>query len=96
MLGSLRKRKLERAPDHEGDQALLRHRGGLERSLTHAVAENADPVGDAEDLGQPVADVDDPHAGATPLVNQRVQSVDVLGPEGRRRLVEEQHLRLRQ
>ena len=93
-LVSRRKRKLERTPDHESDEALLRHRGGLERSLAHAVAENADPIGDAEDLGQPVADVDDPDAGAAPLVNERVESVDVLGPEGRRRLVEEQHLRL--
>ncbi len=93
-LVSLRKRELERTPDHERDEALLRHRGRLERPLAHAVAENADPVGDAEDLGQPVADVDDPDAGAAPLVNQRVETVDVLRPEGRRRLVEEQHLRL--
>ena len=93
-LVSLRERELERTPDHERDEALLRHRGGLERPLAHAVAENADPVGDAEDLGQAVADVDDPDAGAAPLVNERVQTVDVLRPEGRRRLVEEQHLRL--
>ena len=88
------KSKLERTPDHERDEALLRHRGRLERPLAHAVPENADPIGDAEDLGQSVADVDDPDAGAAPFVNERVQMIDVLGAEGRRRLVEEQHLRL--
>ena len=88
------KRKLERPADHERDETLFGHGGCLERPLAHAVAENADPIGDTKNLGQPVADVDDPDAGAAPLVNQRVQSVDVLRPEGRRRLVEEQHLRL--
>ena len=91
---SLRKRELERTPDHERDEALLRHRRGLERPLAHAVTENADPVGDAEDLRQAMADVDDPDAGAAPLVDQCVETVDVLRPEGRGRLVEEQHLRL--
>ena len=90
----LRKRELQRPPDHESDEALLRHPGGLERPLADAVAEHGDPIGDAEHLRQPVADVDDADAGPAPLGTERVQPVDVLRPERRRRLVEEQHLRL--
>ncbi len=90
----LREGKLERTPDHERHETLLRHGCPLECPLTHAVAEDADPIGDAEDFGQPVADVDDPDPRTAPFVNQRVQSVDVLRPEGRRRLVEQQHLGL--
>ena len=88
------KRELERPPDHERDEALLRHGGGLERPLADAVAENGDPIGDAEHLGQPVADVDDADAGAALLEHERVEPLDVLRPERGRRLVEEQHLRL--
>ena len=89
-----RKRELERTPDHERDEALLRHRGRIEGALAHAVAKNADPISDAEDLRQAVADVDDPDARSAPLVNECMQAVDVFRPESCRRLVEEQHLRL--
>ena len=67
--------------------------GGVERSLADAVAEHGDAIGDPEHLRQAVADVDDADAGAALLEHERVQPLDVLRPERRRRLVEEQHLR---
>ncbi len=93
MFMALGKRKLERTPDHERDESLLRHRGRLERALADAVTENADAIGDPEDFRQSVADVDDSDSGAAPLVHERVQPVDVLGAESGRRLVEQEHLR---
>ena len=68
-------------------------RGGLERPLADAVAKDRDPVGDAEHLRQPMADVDDADSCAALLEHQRVQPLDILRPERGRRLVEEQHLR---
>ncbi len=65
----------------------------LERPLADAVAEHRDAVGDREHLGQAVADVDDADALACLLEHERVEPLDLLGPECRRRLVEEQHLR---
>ena len=88
------KRELERPPDHQRDEALLGHGGRLERPLADAVAEHGDPVGDAEDLRQSVADVDDADAGAALLEHERMEALDVVRPERGRRLVEEQHLRL--
>ena len=41
-----------------------------------------------------MADVDDPDAGAAALEHEGVEALDVLQPEGRRRLVEEEHLGL--
>ena len=91
---ALGKGELERPPDHERDELLLRHAGGLVRALADAVAEDGDPVGDAEHLRQPVADVDDADAGPAALEHERVQPCHLLGPERRRRLVEQEHLRL--
>ena len=59
-----------------------------------AVAQDRDSVGDAQDLRQPVAHVHDPDARTAPLDDEGVEALDVLQPERRRRLVEEQHLRL--
>ena len=89
----LRKRELERPPDHERDEAFLRHGGGLERSLADAVAKDGDPIGDAEHLRQPVADVDDADPCAALLEHQLMEPLDVVGPERGRRLIEEQDLR---
>ena len=67
--------------------------GGFERPLADAVAKDGDPVGDAEHLGQSMADVDDADPGPALLEDERVEPLDVLRPERRRRLVEEEHLR---
>ena len=88
--------ELKRPSDHERDQRLLGHPGGFERPLTHAVAKDADAIGDPEHLRQPVADVDDADAGPAPLAHERVELLDLLGSERRRRLVEEEHLRFGQ
>ena len=44
-------------------RGLLGHAVGVEGALADAVTEHRHPVGDAEHLGQPVADVDDADAG---------------------------------
>src|SRR5204862_7069740 len=92
----LGERELEGAPDHEGDERLLRHRRRLAGSLSDAVAEHGDAVGDPEYLGQPVADVRDANAGAALLEHERVQPLDLLRPECGRRLVEQKRLRSRE
>ena len=58
-----------------------------------AVTQDGDPVGDAEHLRQSMADVDDADPGAALLEHERVEALHLLGPEGRRRLVQEQDLR---
>src|SRR5262249_50643605 len=90
---ALREGELERPADHVRDERLLVHAGGVERALLDAVAEDAEAVGDLEDLREPVADVDDPDAGAAALVDERVQLLHLVRAERRRRLVEQQHLR---
>ena len=92
---ALGKRELKRPPDHEGDQALLGHGRALERPLTDAVAEDRDAVGDAEHLRQAMADVDDADPCPALLEHERVEAFHVIRSEGRRRLVEQEHLRLR-
>ena len=91
---SLRKGKLERPADHQHDEALFRHPGGVEGPLGDAVAEDANAVGDAEHLRQPVADVDDADPGPAALEDKCVEALDVLRSERRRRLVQEEDLRV--
>ena len=43
---TVRECELERPPDHQGDEPVLRHLGGLECPLVHSVAQDGDPVGD--------------------------------------------------
>ena len=83
----------ERPPDHERHDGLLRHARRVVGALADAVAEHRDAVGDTEHLGEPVADVDDPDAGPAPLQDERVELGDLLRPQRRGRLVEEQDLR---
>jgi hypothetical protein len=78
------------------DESLFRHAGGLERPLLHAVAEHADAICDPEDLREPMAHVDDADVGSAALQDERHQLVDFLRPERGGRLVEKQHLRLRE
>ncbi len=89
VLVTFREGELERTPDHQRDELLLRHRRRLERPLADPVAQDGDTVGDAQDLRQPVAHVHDPDPGTASLEHEGVEAFDVLQPERRRRLVEE-------
>ena len=71
----LGERDLERPADHHRDHASSDIVRGLERPLADAVAEHGDAVGDAEHLGQPVADVDDADAGARLLEHELVEAL---------------------
>ena len=89
----LRERDRQRPADHQRDERVLGDRRGLERPLPDAVAQHGDAIGDREHLGQAVADVEDADARLRLLVHKVVEVLDGLGPERRRRLVEQQHLR---
>ena len=91
--GSLRERHGERPADHERDKRVLRDRCRLERPLPDAVAEHREAVRDREHLGKAVADVDDADSCPHLLEHECVEALDVLRPERRGGLVEEQHLR---
>jgi hypothetical protein len=85
-------RHVDAAPDHQ-----LRHRvlvgvARLQRATILAVAQNADAVGDLEDLLHPVRDVDDPDTLAAQIVDHLEQH-DLLGVGQRRgRFVEDHRL----
>ena len=89
----LRERDRQRPADHQGDERVLGDRRGLERPLPDAVAKHRDAIGDREHLGQAVADVEDADARPRLLEHEGVEALDVLRPERRGGLVEEQHLR---
>ena len=51
VVAPLRERELERSPDHQRDEAVLRHLGGVVGALALPVAEHRDAVGDASTSG---------------------------------------------
>ena len=65
---------------------------GIERPLGLAVAQDGDPVGDLEDLGETMAHVDHTYAAPPAGGDGAVERLDLVRPESGGGLVEEQHL----
>ena len=84
----------ERPADHQRDEGVLRHPGCVEGALADAVPQHGDPVGDSEHLRKPVAHVHHADSGAAALEHERVELLDLLGPERGRGLVQKQYPRL--
>src|SRR5262249_23128663 len=69
------KSQLERTTDHQGDEVLLRHAGRVVGALADAVARHRHALGNAKDLEEPMADVDNPDSSCGPLENEGVQAL---------------------
>ncbi len=89
-----RKHAVERPSDHGLDERLHRHLCGVVAAHPFAIAEHQDAVGDAGDLVEPVADVDETHALAFQAEDLLEQVIRLAAPEGRGRLVEDEEPRL--
>ena len=78
------------AADHQAHDLVL---GQLRRRAHRdepAVAQDGHPVGEAQDLAQAVADVDDGHALVAQAADEREQALDLLVGQRRGGLVEGQ------
>ena len=86
-----RKLSLDRPPNHERDQVLLREvLGGFVRALPHAVAQHGNALGERENLGQAMADVNDGATITHDLPHDTVENLDVVDVERSGGLVEQQ------
>ena len=91
----LREELVDLAADDQPQHVLLRGALGGQRAAGLAVAEHGDPVGDAEDLGQAVRDVDDGGAGLGDRPDLLEETFGLAACQRLRRLVEDQNLRRR-
>jgi hypothetical protein len=64
-------------PYHHGDQGLLGDLGDRTRADQRAIAQHGHPVGELEDLGQLVADIDNGDAALAQAPDDRHQPLDV-------------------
>ena len=90
----LGKQALDAAPDHVAQQHAHRHVGPLMPGNELAVAQHHDPVGDAGDLIQPVADIDERDALGLEPRDLREQPVGLAAAERRGWFVEDQQPRV--
>ena len=88
--GDLRRRLVDRPPDHHVDDDRDLRIGGLQRRDVAPVAHHRHAVRDLLELLEPVRDVDDPDAVRTEVPDDPEQLVDLRVGERRRRLVHHQ------
>ncbi|KIF66547.1 hypothetical protein HY68_31705 [Streptomyces sp. AcH 505] len=82
------------AARHQPDQFVLVGVLGCGLGDHPAVLDDHDAGGQLGDLGEPVRDVDDEHAALLEPPDQREQRLKIAAGEDRRRLVQDEHLRL--
>ena len=85
-----REHGLEIAAEHHGDDGVDVELGGRLRRQAPAVPEHRDAVGDAEDFGQAVGDVDDAPSLAGEALDDGEHALDLAVGERRGRLVEDE------
>ncbi len=83
---------VDRAADHVADEAVLGDFGDRLRRDVPAVAQHGHAVGDAEDLVEPVGDVEHGDPALLQRAGDRQQPVDLVRRQRRGRLVHDQHL----
>ena len=87
--------RLELAPDHQVDQRPLVEVADRAVADDDAVAQDGDPARDGEDLVEAVRDEDDGHAVRCESANGGEEQLDLVVRERARRLVENEHARIR-
>ena len=95
LAGRLPRRPLaDVAPHHEADQLVRRQALDLPRRDDAAVLQHRRAVGEAEDLREPVRDVEDAEAARLELLDDREHALELGAGEDRRRLVEDEDARV--